>query len=719
MKLIAALAFAFAFSLPPLIGAQSGSVYLVQKEELYLQTSASAPAAFPLYPFEMSLQAPAATNVVGPAGTVVLTANGGNGSPGLQSNYATQAALDAAYPNGTYSFSGPPAYAVSLTGNLYPTVTPAWLSGGTWSNGVLVIDPAVATTLTFSTFTGYANTGAVGHIAFQASAQDGSNTGIGQTVVVSSALLNFPVSATPLTSVAVPTGTFSPGVVYQASLNFDTAGFVDTTSLSGGALVGLYSKVLAFYIVGKPASSGTPISVNALSNVVGVSGSVVTIPLSGTGLTGTGVVANWFFNGGEMNLGGTGSHYSIQNGVNLVINGAGASDVGRYFAIVAGPGGLAVTNEVALTLTAPTAPQITTQPASVTAIGGTVVFNVTATGGGLSYQWKFNGANVPGNSTTSRLILTNINSGSAGGYTCVVSNGAGAVTSAAAMLTVPSQSANLNGRLVNESVSSSVAAGTTLTVGFLVGGSGTSQTQTLPVLVRGIGPALAGFGLQGTMPDPAIQVIPLGSQTALYSNDNWGSNSAAVIAAENATGAFGLPTGSLDAALTAGLTAGGYSVALTPNGPGGTALAEIYDNIPAGTYQVTAPRIVNLSALTILPAGGTLSAGFVLGGSTSRTVLIRAIGPTLAGLGITGLMADPKLTLVTSNGTFVVGNQGWGGDPVLASIAVQAGGFAFASPSSLDSAVLVTLQPGTLYTAEATSASGGGGEVLIEIYEVP
>jgi len=717
MKLSAAFALAIVSSLPPLIGAQSGSVYLVQKEQLFLQTSASAPAAFPLYPFEMSLQSAAATNVVGPGGTVAIPSGGSNGNPGIQFDYATQAAMDAAFPNGTYTYSGPPAYSVNLTGNSYPTATPAVLSGGTWSNGVLIIDPAVATTLTFSTFTGYANTGVLGYSAFQTSAQDGSNTGLAQDTVVSKALLSFPVSATPLTSIPVPAGTFTPGVVYQASLNFDTATFVDTTSISGGALVGVYANTLAFYIVGKPTTAGTPISVNALSNVVGVSGSVVTIPVSGTGLSGTGVVANWFFNGGEMNL--NGGHYSIQNGVNLVINGAGAADVGRYFAIVVGPGGLAVTNEISLTLTAPTVPQITTQPASVTAIGGTVVFNVTATGGGLAYQWKFNGANVPGNSTTSRLILSNINSASAGNYTCTVSNGAGAVTSTAATLTVPAQSANLNGRLVNESVSSLVPTGTTLTVGFLVGGSGTSPSQTLPVLVRGIGPALAGFGLAGTMPDPAIQVIPLGSQTALYSDDNWGSNSAAVIAAENATGAFALTAGSLDAALTAALNAGGYSVALTPNGAGGIALAEIYDNIPAGTYQVTSPRIVNLSALTILPAGGTLSAGFFLGGSTSRTVLIRAIGPTLAGLGITGLMADPKLTLVTSAGTFVAGNQGWGGDPTLGSIAVQVGGFAFASPTSLDSAVLVTLQPSVGYTAEATSASGGGGEVLIEIYEVP
>ena len=203
----------------------------------------------------------------------------------------------------------------------------------------------------------------------------------------------------------MPVGTFSPGVVYQASLNFDTAASVNTTSISGGALVGLYSKVLVFYIVGKPASVGTPISVNALSNVVGVSGSVVTIPVSGIGLTGTGVVANWFFNGVQMNL--NGGHYSIQNGVNLVINGAGAADVGRYFAIVAGPGGLAVTNEISLTLTAPTVPQITTQPAGQTVFATQpFTLSVTASGAALTYQWSLNGGAITGATASTYSVMS-------------------------------------------------------------------------------------------------------------------------------------------------------------------------------------------------------------------------------------------------------------------------------------------------------------------------
>ena len=89
------------------------------------------------------------------------------------------------------------------------------------------------------------------------------------------------------------------------------------------------------------------------------------------------------------------------------------------------------------------APAITGQPQSQTVNQGAVVnFSVTASGSQpLSYRWRFNGLNlseggrISGTSTTN-LTISNVQSGDAGGYSVVVTNTYGAVTSAGATLTV-------------------------------------------------------------------------------------------------------------------------------------------------------------------------------------------------------------------------------------------------------------------------------------------
>jgi hypothetical protein len=76
------------------------------------------------------------------------------------------------------------------------------------------------------------------------------------------------------------------------------------------------------------------------------------------------------------------------------------------------------------------------------------------------------------------------------------------------------------------------------------------------LLVRGIGPALAAFGVEGALADPRIDVHAdvNGRDTIVAANDNWGTGGAAgtLRAQFAAVGAFDLPdTGSRDAALLA------------------------------------------------------------------------------------------------------------------------------------------------------------------------
>lgn len=93
-------------------------------------------------------------------------------------------------------------------------------------------------------------------------------------------------------------------------------------------------------------------------------------------------------------------------------------------------------------------PQIITQPvAATTVVGGSVNFQVTASGtGSLSYQWRFNGEDLPGANGPSHAV-SNVASANAGAYQVVVSNGSGSVTSDSAVLSIVESS----GFLINGS----------------------------------------------------------------------------------------------------------------------------------------------------------------------------------------------------------------------------------------------------------------------------
>eukprot|EP01041_Mallomonas_annulata_P030331 gene30331-52447_t len=125
------------------------------------------------------------------------------------------------------------------------------------------------------------------------------------------------------------------------------------------------------------------------------------------------------------------------------------------------------------------------------------------------------------------------------------------------------------------------------------------------------------------------------------------------------------------------------------------------DNFPAGLVVSTPANA------TTTCAGTTLTAGFVIGGSTAKTVLVRAIGPGLAVFGVPGLMADPRLELFASGSVSIAINDNWGGDPQLTQAGARVGAFRIENAQSTDAMLLLTLTPGN-YTAEVRGVSGGG-----------
>ena len=399
----------------------------------------------------------------------------------------------------------------------------------------------------------------------------------------------------------------------------------------------------------------------------------------------------------------------------LALNSVTAANSGSYTCIVSNIAGSVSTIPSVLSVLA-NAPAILSNPTSQSAtLGSTIVFSVSATSNAsLTYQWNLNGVAIAG-ATSSSCIVKADSTSKAGNYTCVVTNSGGSVTTSPAVLSLVTTSKP--GRLVNLSVLTMDGTGAQmLTLGFVNGGAGTAGSQTL--LVRASGPTLTGFSVANVLADPTLALYQ--GSSVLVSNDNWGStasNITAVTAADTATGAFPFSsTSSLDSAVVQSLASGSYTVQVVGNGSGvGKTLAEVYDDTVI--YTSTSPRLVNLSCRQLVPTGGMLTAGFVISGDTSKTVLIRASGPTLTTYGVTGVMPDPQIN-VYSGSTVIASNAGWAGDASIATIASTIGAFPYASSTSKDSAVLITLAPGS-YTAQASSSSGTAGTTIVEVYEVP
>jgi len=359
-------------------------------------------------------------------------------------------------------------------------------------------------------------------------------------------------------------------------------------------------------------------------------------------------------------------------------------------------------------------PAISAQPTSVTvASGNTAVFTAAATAAN-TYQWQFNGEDIPG-ATSPTLVVTNATTANAGSYTMIARNTLGTATSNAATLAVSNAAAIDVGRLINLSIRTNAGVGDqTLIVGFTLGGDNVSGST--PLLLRGMGPSLAPFGLT-PLADP-VATLYVGT-TAIATNDNWGGD-ATVATRRQAVNAFPfVSTSSLDAALAVSPAAGVYSMQVTGNGAtNGTALAEIYD-ASGSAYSAATPRLINVSARSQVGTGdNVLIAGFVIGGNTAKTVLIRAVGPSLAAFGVGGTIADPRLSVSQLNGPTLATNDNWSGDPQVSAISSAVGAFPLSSGASSDAALVITLPPGA-YSAQVSGADGGTGVGIVEVYEVP
>jgi hypothetical protein len=245
----------------------------------------------------------------------------------------------------------------------------------------------------------------------------------------------------------------------------------------------------------------------------------------------------------------------------------------------------------------------------------------------------------------------------------------------------------------------------------VIGGNG---TETL--LIRADGPSLAGFGVPGALAQPSLSVVDSNGKV-VASNTGWGTNAnpAQIVSVAAQVGAFAFVSGSADCAVIVKLAAGAYTVEISGvNNTTGVALAEVYEVASTGT------RLINLSTRALVGTNGNIViTGFVIAGSGTEPLLVRADGPSLTQFGVAGVLAQPILT-VFGGQTVISSNTGWGsnGNPAqIASVAAQVGAFPFA-PGSADSAVVISLPAGA-YTAQVSGVNNTTGLALAELYEAP
>lgn len=242
----------------------------------------------------------------------------------------------------------------------------------------------------------------------------------------------------------------------------------------------------------------------------------------------------------------------------------------------------------------------------------------------------------------------------------------------------------------------------------LIGGFIVQGTQPATVILRAIGLSLSAQGLAGALYDPTITVYD-SNQRQIATNDDWFTGPDAETIAS-----FHLdPPNSRESAVYLTLQPGAYTAivqsfsdAQTPPS-NGVGLFELYD------LQTTGGRAGNISTRgEILGGNNVLIGGFIIGGADTKTVVARAIGPSLGAAGVTNPLADPTLDLRDGNGALVQSNDNWQDGPDAQTISDDG----LAPTDAKESAVLATLNPGP-YTVVMSGVNDTTGIGLVEVYD--
>jgi hypothetical protein len=244
----------------------------------------------------------------------------------------------------------------------------------------------------------------------------------------------------------------------------------------------------------------------------------------------------------------------------------------------------------------------------------------------------------------------------------------------------------------------------------LIGGFVIQGSRPATFVVRAIGYSLRALGITTPISDPTITIFNSNHQMVATNDDWFNSSSAQTIASFHLD-----PSNSIESALYVTLNPGSYTAVVqgfsnaTQAASSGIGLVELYD------LHLSASRAGNISSRGQVQSGqNVLIAGFIIGGTQSKQVVVRAIGPSLAKSGIAGPLADPTLELRNVNGVLLQSNNNWQQNNPNAQT-ISSRGLAPTEPR--ESALLATLNPGS-YTAIVRGVANDTGTALAEVYDL-
>ena len=245
----------------------------------------------------------------------------------------------------------------------------------------------------------------------------------------------------------------------------------------------------------------------------------------------------------------------------------------------------------------------------------------------------------------------------------------------------------------------------------LIGGFIVTGTQPKKVIVRAIGPSLNvnGVPVPGKLENPTLELDGPGGLIA--SNDDWRSTQEAEIIASTVQ-----PTNDLESAIVATLPANSTGYTAIVRGVGnstGIALVEAFD-----LDRAVDSKLANISTRGFVQTvDNVMIGGFIVLGPDPQTVIVRAIGPSLANAvpPVAGALADPMLELRDSNGALLASNDNWQ-DSADKQAIIDSG---VPPTNDMESAIVATLPAsvtGIGYTAIVSGVSGATGVGLVEVY---
>jgi N-acetylneuraminic acid mutarotase len=254
--------------------------------------------------------------------------------------------------------------------------------------------------------------------------------------------------------------------------------------------------------------------------------------------------------------------------------------------------------------------------------------------------------------------------------------------------------------------------------GFIVQGTGTKS-----VIIRAIGPELTQYGITNVLANPTLQLY--NSAGALIgSNDNWQTTIIGGVITSNQVSDIQnsghVPTNANESAIIANLAPGNYTAIVSGvSNTTGVALVEAYDLSPD-----TSSVLGNISTRGFVQTGAdVMIGGFIVQGTGTKKVIIRAIGPELGAppYNLPGALANPTLQLYNASGVLIGSNDNWQttiiGGVITSNQVSDIQNSGHVPTNANESAIIANLAPGN-YTAIVSGVSTTTGVALVEVYDL-